>query len=101
MKTSTEELRIAELEARVVALEEMLEERSRRLRALQQKLCRKDLFVLNRIESGGAVAPILGLENWQETTELTRAEVEETLEALWASTRPSMVVREDGEDSIP
>jgi len=77
-----EALRILELEARVAALEEILETRSRRLRRLQRRLCRRDLRLLHMAFSGSAS---LDLSDWEETIELSPAEVEETLERLWAT----------------
>ena len=74
-------LRIWELEARVAALEEILELRSHRLRRLQRHLCRRDLRLLHLIFSG---AGSLDLSGWEETTALSPADVEETLETLWA-----------------
>lgn len=83
---SAEATRMAELEARVAALEEILEARSDRLRRLQRRLCRRDLRLLHAIFSGEAGATsTLDLASWQETTALTPAEVEETLDTLWAS----------------
>lgn len=75
-------LRILELEAQVAFLEEVLEARSRRLRRLQRRLCRRDLRLLHMVLSGKAS---LDLPGWEETTQLTPAEVEETLERLWAT----------------
>ena len=74
-------LRILELEARVAALEEILETRSHRLRRLQRQLCRRDLRLLHLVLSGGVS---LDLSGWEETTDLRPADVEETLETLWA-----------------
>lgn len=75
-------LRILELEAQVAALQEILETRSRRLRRLQRRLCRRDLRLLHMVLSGKAS---LDLSGWEESTQLVRAEVEETLERLWAA----------------
>ena len=78
---------VEQLQARVAALEEALERRSRELRLLQQSLCARDLISLSRILAGlpplsrGAYEPGF----WRETAELTEADVEETLEDLWSS----------------
>lgn len=77
-----ETLRILELEARVAALEEILETRSHRLRRLQRSLCRRDLRLLHLALSGTAS---LDLSDWEETTDLSPADVEETFETLWAA----------------
>jgi len=85
---------IARLEARVAALETALEERSRQLRTIQRYVCRRDLLVISRLLSGlpplprGAYEPSF----WHETTELTAAEVEETLQDLWTSVAPPCAV---------
>ncbi len=82
---SSEELRGAELEARVRALEDALRERSRRLRQLQRMVGPAALEALDRLETREPAADAgLGLETWNETTELTPADVEEALEGLWA-----------------
>lgn len=92
--SGSERLRILELEARVAALEEILEARSRRLRRLQRRLCRRDLRLLHIVLSGSET---LDLSGWEETTRLTPAEVEETLERLWVTIeheRPSKPMSE-------
>lgn len=82
--------RIAELEARVAALEAALKRRSRELRVLQGHLCRRDLITLSRLATGlpalarGAYEP----ELWRETTDFTPAQVDETLTDLWHSLVP-------------
>jgi len=78
---------IARLEARVAALEEKLDARSRTLRALSQELCEEDLIRLSRLASGRAPHPgsDSSLLGFREGTELVPAEVESTLEDLWRS----------------
>ena len=88
---------IAFLEARVAALEAALRRRSRIQRLIQREVCAHDLLVISRIEAGLPPLPRqayeLGL--WHETTELTEADVEESLRDLWRSLTPL----EDGADS--
>jgi hypothetical protein len=91
-----EALRILELEARVAALEEILEARSQRLRRLQPRLCRRDLRLLDLILSGGGD---LDLSGWEETTDLSPADVEETLETLWAGVRQERATDPSGRSS--
>ncbi|HTQ79636.1 MAG TPA: hypothetical protein VMM92_06545 [Thermoanaerobaculia bacterium] len=85
-----QELRIAELEAQVAALEAALARRSRELRHLQAQLCRRDLVSLSRLATGrpalarGTYEP----ELWRETPNFTPAEVDETLADLWRSLAP-------------
>ena len=78
---------IAQLEARVAALEEALERRSRELRLLQQSVCACDLVSISRILAGQPPLSRNAYEPgyWRETAELTEADVEETLEDLWSS----------------
>jgi hypothetical protein len=78
---------IARLEARVAALEAALERRSRELRRIQAELPARDLVVLSRRLAGLPPSPVSPYdpEHWRETTELTAAEVEETLSDLWRS----------------
>ncbi len=81
---------IARLEARVAVLEAALEARSRELQLIQRHCCPRDLALIARIRSGlpplsrWAFEPAL----WQETTELTQAEVEPVLRDLWRSLKP-------------
>jgi hypothetical protein len=81
---------IARLEARVAALEAALEERSRELRLIQRHVCHRDLLLITRLRAGlppfprGAYEPAF----WRETTELTAADVEETMRDLWSSLIP-------------
>lgn len=78
---------IARLKSRVAALEALLERRSRELRLIQKHVCHRDLLVISRISAGLAPLPFGAFDPdfWQETTALTPAEVEPTLEALWSS----------------
>ena len=80
-------LRIARLEGRVAALEAALERRSDELRRLQRHLCRADLDRLGRLAAGLPPKLLIPCEPdaWEETHELTVAEVPETLLDLWAS----------------
>lgn len=90
MSTSPEEREIARLEARVARLEAALEERSRELRLIQRHVCQRDLLLIARLRAGlpplprGAYEPAF----WRETTELTPADVEETMRDLWTSLIP-------------
>jgi len=78
---------VARLEARVAALEAALERRSRELRSLQAVLPPRDLVALSRRLAGLPPRPVSPYdpEGWRETTELTAADVEETLTDLWQS----------------
>lgn len=82
---------IARLEARAAVLEAALEERSRELLRIQEHVCPRDLVLISRLSAGlpplprGAYDPSL----WRETTELTPADVEETLTDLWTSLAPA------------
>jgi hypothetical protein len=80
-------LRIARLEGRIAALEAALERRSEELRELQRHLCRADLERLGRLAEGLPPQLLIPCEPdaWEETRELTVAEVPETLLDLWAS----------------
>jgi hypothetical protein len=88
---------IARLEARVAALEEALIRRSRELRELQRHLCPGDLARLVRIVHGlpASAATVFDVELWDETTDLTSAEVEDTLRDLWASLAPEQAASDD------
>jgi hypothetical protein len=83
---------IARLEGRVAALEAALTRRSNQVRMLQRVLCRRDLAQWNRLAAGLPLLPRLAVDPifWQETHDLTLAEVPETLEALWESIYPSL-----------
>ena len=81
---------ITRLRARVAALEGALERRSRELRLIQKHVCSRDLVVVSRVSAGlplakGAYDPIL----WIETTEVTDADIQETLEDLWVAVTPA------------
>jgi hypothetical protein len=83
---------IACLRARVAALEAALERRSRELRLIQQHVCANDLVLISRACAGlplakGAYDPNL----WRETTEVTEADIQETLEDLWVAVTPGRV----------
>lgn len=82
---------IARLQARVAELEALLERRSRELRQIQKHACHRDLLVISRISAGLPPLPFGAFDPdfWQETTNLTAAEVEPTLEALWSSLAPA------------
>jgi hypothetical protein len=84
------ELRIASLEGRVAALEAALERRSAELRRLQGLLCPVDLAQWTRHLAGLPPLPRIAHEPafWQETLELTVADVPETLADLWSSLYP-------------
>ena len=88
---------IARLEARVATLEELLIQRSRELRELQRQLCAGDLARLVRIVHGlpASVDTAFDVELWHETTDLTSAEVEDTLRDLWASLAPERSETDD------
>ena len=83
---------IARLEARVAELEALLERRSRELRLFQRHMCHRDLIVLSRIAAGVYPLPFGPFEPefWPESTDLTPAEVGDTLEALWSSLVPDL-----------
>lgn len=84
---SAEATLIARLQARVAALEALLERRSRELRQIQKHVCHRDLLVISRVCAGLSPLPVGAFDPdfWQETTVLTQAEVEPTLESLWSS----------------
>jgi hypothetical protein len=92
-EVSPESLRreIARLEGRVAALEDALDRRSRELRLLQSALCPRDLVQLARIADGLPPLPLVAHqpEYWTETTVISPAELESTLEDLWLSLTPS------------
>lgn len=85
--SSETRLEVARLEARVAALEALLERRSRELRLIQGHLCHRDLVIVARVAAGLAPLPAGSFDpdSWAGDTELRRAEVGETLEALWRS----------------
>lgn len=82
--------RLPRLEARVAALEAALEARSRELRLIQRHCCPRDLVLIARIRAGLPPLTRFAYEPslWQETTELTQAEVEPVLQDLWRSLQP-------------
>jgi len=90
--TTADTPEIARLRARVAVLEAALERRSRELRLVQKHLCSRDLVVVSRVSAGlplakGAYDPVL----WLETTEVTEADIQETLEDLWIAVTPAAV----------
>ena len=90
MSGMSDEERLAFLEARVEALEARLEQRSHELRTIQRHLDGFGLLVVSRVLAGLPPLPRRAhdLELWQETTELTSADVEETMTDLWRSLAP-------------
>lgn len=88
---SAEAKLIARLQARVAALEGLLEQRSRELRQIQKHVCHRDLLIISRISAGLSPLPWgpFDPDFWQESTALTPAEVEPTLQALWSSLEPA------------
>lgn len=87
MMESAEARLIARLQARVTALEALLERRSRELRRIQKHVCHRDLMIISRVSAGLSPLPFGAFDPdfWQETPALTPADVEQTLEALWNS----------------
>jgi hypothetical protein len=79
---------VAELEARVAALEEALARRSHLLRELQRHLCRRDLMTLDRLVAGLSPLPADDPLAWDETLEPRLADVEDLLVGLWRSVAP-------------
>jgi hypothetical protein len=82
--------RIAHLEAKAEALERALVRRSAELRRIQENVCASDLVVISRVSAGlplarGAYDPAY----WRETTEVTEAEIQSTLEDLWLAVTPA------------
>jgi hypothetical protein len=81
---------IARLRARIAGLEAALERRSQELRLIQKHICSGDLVLVSRACAGlplakGAYDPLL----WIETTEVTEADIQETLEDLWTAVTPA------------
>ena len=81
----SDRLKIAELEARVAALEQALEKRSRELRLIQKFACSTDLVLIHRVSCGLPPLPQYAYElsRWTETTNLTPSDVEKALTDLW------------------
>lgn len=82
-------LSIAQLTARLEALEVALRSRSQELRQLQRMLCLEDLQKLEHLRSGKRPVSSVAFETeaWIETHELTPAKVAPTLRDLWSSLR--------------
>ena len=92
------EQQIERLQARIAALESALEERSRELRLIQRNVCQRDFLLIARLRAGLAPLPRGAFEPgfWRETTELTAADVEDTLQDLWSSfTPPGSIPQEE------
>lgn len=83
-------IEIERLKSRIAALESALEERSRELRQIQRHVCQRDFLLIARLRAGLAPFPRGAFEPgfWRETTELTAADVEDTLQDLWSSLAP-------------
>jgi len=94
MASSTEQREIARLEARVAALEAALKERSRELCLIQRYACHRDLLLISRLRAGLPPLPLGAYEPafWHETTDLSAADVQETLQDLWTSVVPQSPV---------
>jgi hypothetical protein len=84
-------LALAQLEARVADLERRLSERSRFIRRLARELCDDDVLVMSWLASGSEppISGVRGFRRWVETTELTTADVETTMEELWRIDAPA------------
>jgi hypothetical protein len=87
--------RIAWLEGRVAALEAALARRSHEMREIQRHLCPRDLARWARAQAGLPIVPRLACqpELWQETCELTEAQVPETMRDLWVTLHPGSAAR--------
>lgn len=83
---SPEQLRIAELESRVAALEQALAKRSQELRLIQKHACSTDLVLIHRVSCGLPPLPQYAYElsRWNESPHLNPAEVEKALTDLWS-----------------
>ena len=81
-RETAQEVELAELRARVAALERLLERRSLELRALAEGFCTIDL----QRALDGYLPPspsLLQLGEWRETHAMRRAEIEDALTDLW------------------
>ena len=81
-RETAQEVELAELRARVAALERLLERRSLELRALADGFCTIDL----QRALDGYLPPSPSLRQlgaWQETHAMRRADIEEALSDLW------------------
>ncbi|MDP9122137.1 MAG: hypothetical protein M3O15_12365 [Acidobacteriota bacterium] len=99
MAATPEQMTIARLEARVAALEEALEQRSRELRLIQSQVCKRDLIIISRLLAGLPALPLGAYEPafWRETTGLAMAEVDDTLKDLWSSLIPQQPLAPEAE----
>jgi hypothetical protein len=89
---------VARLESRIAALEMALERRSRELRAIQEHVCKRDLVLIGRIQAGLPPLPPASCDPlfWRETTDMTAADVDVVLPALWSSLTPLALDGPDG-----
>ena len=90
---SSPEQTIARLEARVTALERLLEDRSRLLRQLARVICEDDLMSFSRLTVGRPPIPRsgFGLRGWHETTVVTGGDVDQTMLELWRAAAPPVL----------
>lgn len=97
---SQEDLRIAELEARVDALEEAVRKRSRELRLIQRHACSTDLVLIHRVTTGLPPLPQFAYElsRWNESTTLATSEVEKAITDLWSYVELSKKTADAQED---
>lgn len=98
-ETPAETAETAELErlrARVAALESALERRSHELRLIQRYVCQRDFLLIARLQAGLSPLPRGAFEPgfWRETTALTTADVEDTLQDLWTSLTPPNILKD-------
>ncbi len=84
---------VERLEARVVALERLLADRSRLLRQLARVVCEDDLMSLSRLAVGQPPIPHagFGLRGWRETTAFSSGDVEKTMAELWRAAAPPVL----------
>ncbi len=97
---SQDDLKIAELEARVDALEEAVRKRSRELRLIQKHACSTDLVLIHRITTGLPPLPQFAYElsRWNESTTLSTTDVKKALTDLWSYVDLCKETAEDQED---
>jgi hypothetical protein len=79
--------RIAYLEGKVEVLEAALTQRSRQLRLIEERLCRRDQVIVARLLAGLPALPTGTFDPafWRETTALAQADVATVLNNLWSS----------------